>query len=141
MQNHPLVNITLADILNKHSDMYKLDYAINEEKPNLDIGFFYNDGSKQVYKFSRIFNDKFNDKVFFRESDGNGIDEVISMELSSIGIISMKYYSEEMVFDGMALIALNRLVIINQHKPMEYICNIDINNYSPIPGTKFISWS
>ena len=69
-------------------------------------------------------------------------DDDIVVTLKHDRLISIKYGHEEMVFDSLdTLEILESIVMINTYRPTEYIFKLDIQNYTPIQGTKVINWS
>lgn len=126
-----IYNKNLVDLVNEQIDIDKLWKALYDyDTPNIYIGFFYNDRDKLVYKYDRYVMDD----IYF--------DDDIVVTLTHDRLISIRYRYEEMVFYNLnELERLESIVMINMFKPTEYIFKLDIQNYTPIQGTKVINWS
>ena len=126
-----IYNKSLVDLVNEQIDIGKLwDALYDYDTPSIYIEFFYNDGDKLVYKYNRYVMDD----IYF--------DDDIVVTLKHDRLISIKYGHEEMVFDSLdTLEILESIVMINTYRPTEYIFKLDIQNYTPIQGTKVINWS
>ena len=126
-----IYNKNLVDLVNEQIDIGKLWKALYDyDTPNIYIGFFYNDRDKLVYKYDRYVMDD----IYF--------DDDIVVTLTHDRLISIRYRYEEMVFYNLnELERLESIVMINMFKPTEYIFKLDIQNYTPIQGTKVINWS
>lgn len=126
-----IYNKNLVDLVNEQIDIDKLWKALYDyDTPNIYIGFFYNDGDKLVYKYDRYVMDD----IYFNDD--------IVVTLTHDRLISIKYRYKEMVFDSLDILErLESIVMINMFKPTEYIFKLDIQNYTPIKGTKVINWS
>lgn len=127
-----IYNRKLVDLVNEQIDISKLLDALHDHViPRIHIVFFYNDGDKLVYKYNRyVMHD-----IYFDYDD-------LIVTLKHDRLISIKYGHEEMVFDSLdALEMLESIVMINTYRPNEYIFKLDIQNYTPIQGTKVINWS
>ena len=126
-----IYNKNLVDAVNEQIDIGKLwDALYNYDTPNIYIGFFYNNGDKLVFKYNR----HVMDDIYF--------DDDLVVTLKHDRLISIKYRHEEMVFDSLdTLKVLESIVMTNIYRPTEYIFKLDIQNYTPIQGTKIINWS
>ena len=126
-----IYNRNLVDLVNEQIDIDRLwDALYDYDTPNIYIGFFYNDGDKLVYKYDRyVMGD-----IYF--------DDDLVVTLIHDRLISIKYGYEEMVFDSLdTLESLESIVMVNTYRPTEFIFKLDIQNYTPIKGTKIINWS
>lgn len=126
-----IYNKNLVDVVNEQIDIGKLwDALYDYNPPNIYIWFLYTDGDKLVYKYNRYVMDD----IYF--------DDDIVVTLKHDRLISIKYAHEEMVFDNLdTLKILKSIFMVNVFKPNEYIFKLDIQNYTPIQGTKIINWS
>lgn len=126
-----IYNKNLVDLVNEQIDVDKLcDALYNYDTPSIYIGFFYNDGDKLVYKYNRYVMDD----IYF--------DDDLVVTLTHDRLISIKYGHKEMVFDSLDILErLESIVMINTYRPTEFIFKLDIQNYTPIQGTKVINWS
>lgn len=126
-----IYNRNLVDVVNEQIDIGKLwDALYDYDTPNIYIEFLYNEGDKLVYKYNRY------------EVDDIYFDDDIVVTLKHDRLISIKYGYEEMVFGSLeTLEILESIVMINIYRPNEYIFKLDIQNYTPIQGTKVINWS
>ena len=126
-----IYNKNLVDAVNEQIDIGKLwDALYDYNPPSIYIGFFYNNGDKLVFKYNR----HVMDDIYF--------DDDLVVTLKHDGLISIKYRHEEMVFDSLDMLEiLESIVMINIYRPTEYIFKLDIQNYTPIQGTKIINWS
>ena len=126
-----IYNKNLVDLVNEQIDIDKLRDALYDyDTPNIYIGFFFNDRDKLVYKYNRYVMDD----IYF--------DDDLVVTLTHDRLISIKYGHKEMVFDSLdKLERLESIVMINTYRPTEFIFKLDIQNYTPIQGTKVINWS
>ena len=126
-----IYNKNLVDLVNEQIDIDKLwDALYDYVTPNIYIGFFYNDGTTSVYKYER----DFMDTIYFTHG--------ISVDITHDRLLNIKFNHEEMVFDSLdTLKVLKSIFMVNIFKPTEYIFKLDIQNYTPIQGTKVINWS
>lgn len=124
-------NKNLVDLVNEQIDIDKLWKALYDyDTPNIYIGFVYIDDTISVYKYER----HVMDTVYF--TDG------ISVDIVHDRLISIKFNHKEMVFDSLDVLErLESIVMTNLFKPTEFIFKLDIQNYTPIKGTKVINWS
>ena len=126
-----IYNKNLVDLVNEQIDIGKLWNALyNYNPPNIYIWFFYIDGTTSVYKYER----DFMDTIYFTHG--------ISVDITHDRLLNIKFNHEEMVFDSLdTLKVLKSIFMVNIFKPTEYIFKLDIQNYTPIQGTKVINWS
>lgn len=126
-----IYNKNLVDLVNEQIDIGKLWNALYDyATPNIYIRFLYIDGSNSVYKYERYFMDT----IYF--TDG------ISIDIIHDRLLNIKFNHKEMVFDSLdTLKVLKSIFMVNIFKPTEYIFKLDIQNYTPIQGTKVINWS
>lgn len=124
-------NKNLVDLVNEQIDIDKLWNALYDyATPNIYIWFLYIDGTTSVYKYER----DFMDTIYF--TDG------ISVDITHDRLLNIKFNHKEMVFDSLdTLKVLKSIFMVNIFKPTEYIFKLDIQNYTPIQGTKVINWS
>ena len=126
-----IYNKNLVDLVNEQIDIDKLwDALYDYDTPNIYIWFLYIDGTNSVYKYERYFMDT----IYF--TDG------VSVDIMHDRLLNIKFNHKEMVFDSLdTLKALKSILMVNVFKPTEYIFKVDIQNYTPIQGTKVINWS
>ena len=126
-----IYNKNLVDLVNEQIDIDKLwDALYNYSTPNIYIWFLYIDGTTNIYKYER----DFTDTIYF--TDG------ISVDIMHDRLLNIKFNHKEMVFDSLdTLKVLKSIFMVNVFKPTEYIFKLDIQNYTPIQGTKVINWS
>ena len=126
-----IYNKNLVDLVNEQIYIDRLwDALYDYATPNIYIGFFFNNGDKLVFKYNRYVMDD----IYF--------DDELVVTFTHDRLMSIKYRHTEMVFDSLdTLEVLESIVMINIFKPTEYIFKLDIQNYTPIQGTKIINWS
>ena len=126
-----IYNKNLVDLVNEQIDIDKLWDALNNySPPNIYIWFLYIDDTTSVYKYEI----DFMDTIYF--TDG------ISVDITHDRLLNIKFDHKEMVFDSLdTLKVLKSIFMVNIFKPTEYIFKLDIQNYTPIQGTKVINWS
>ena len=126
-----IYNKNLVDLVNEQIDIGKLWNALYDyNPPSIYLRFLYIDGTTSVYKYER----DFMDTIYF--TDG------ISVDITHDRLLNIKFNHEEMVFDSLdTLKVLKSIFMVNIFKPTEYIFKLDIQNYTPIQGTKVINWS
>lgn len=126
-----IYNKNLVDLVNEQIDIDKLWNALYDyNPPNIYMWFFYIDGTTSVYKYER----DFMDTIYF--TDG------ISIDITHDRLLNIKFNHKEMVVDSLdTLKVLKSISMVNIFKPTEYIFKLDIQNYTPIQGTKVINWS
>ena len=126
-----IYNKNLVDLVNEQIDIGKLwDALYDYNPPSIRIRFLYIDGTNSVYKYERYFMDT----IYF--TDG------ISVDIAHDRLLNIKFNHKEMVFDSLdTLKVLKSIFMVNIFKPTEYIFKLDIQNYTPIQGTKVINWS
>ena len=126
-----IYNKNLVDLVNEQIDIDKLWNALYKyNPPSIYIHFVYIDGTTSVYKYER----DFMDTIYF--TDG------ISIDITHDRLLNIKFNHKEMVFDSLdTLKVLKSIFMVNIFKPTEYIFRLDIQNYTPIQGTKIINWS
>lgn len=131
-----IYNRNLVDLVNEQIDIDKLWNALYEcDRTDISIGFFYVDGTNSVYKYERYFYERyFMDTIYFTDD--------LSVDITHDRLLSIKFNHKEMVFDSLATLeSLESIVMINMYRPTEYIFKLDVQNYTPIQGTKVINWS
>ena len=126
-----IYNKNLVDLVNEQIDIDKLwDALYNYNPPNIYIWFLYIDGTSSVYKYER----DFMDTIYFTGG--------ISVDIIHDRLLNIKFNHKEMVFDSLdTLKVLKSIFMVNIFKPTEYIFKLDIQNFTPIQGTKVINWS
>lgn len=126
-----IYNKNLVDLVNEQIDIDKLwDALYDYDTPIICIWFLNIDGTNSVYKYERYFMDT----IYF--TDG------ISVDIMHDRLLNIKFNHKEMIFDSLdTLKALKSILMVNVFKPTEYIFKVDIQNYTPIQGTKVINWS
>lgn len=126
-----IYNKNLVDLVNEQIDIDKLcDALYNYNPPNICMWFLYIDGTNSVYRYERYFRDT----IYF--TDG------ISIDIVHDRLLNIKFNHKEMVFDSLdTLKVLKSIFMVNILKPTEHIFKLDIQNYTPIQGTKVINWS
>lgn len=126
-----IYNKNLVDLVNEQINIDRLWNALYDyNPPNIYMWFLYIDGTTRVYKYER----DFMGTIYFT----NGI----SIDTRHDRLLNIKFNHKEMVFDSLdTLEILESIVMINTYRPNEYIFKLDIQNYTPIQGTKVINWS
>ena len=126
-----IYNKNLVDLVNEQIDIGRLWNALYDyNPPNIYIWFLYIDGTTSVYKYER----DFMDTIYFTDA--------ISIDITHDRLLNIKFNHKEMVFDSLdTLKVLKSIFMVNVFKPTEYIFKLDIQNYTPIQGTKVINWS
>ena len=126
-----IYNKNLVDVVNEQIDIGKLwDALYDYDPPIICIWFLYIDGTNSVYKYERYFMDT----IYFTDD--------ISVDIMHDRLLNIKFNHKEMVFDSLdTLKVLKSIFMVNVFKPTEYIFKLDIQNYTPIQGTKVINWS
>ena len=126
-----IYNKNLVDLVNEQIDIDKLwDALYDYVTPNIYIGFFFNNGDRLVFKYNRYVMDD----IYF--------DDDLVVTFTHDRLMRIKYRHTEMVFDSLdTLEVLESIVMINTYRPTEFIFKLDIQNYTPIKGTKVINWS
>ena len=126
-----IYNKNLVDLVNEQIDIDKLwDALYDYNPPNIYIWMLYLDGTSSVYKYEM----DFMDTIYF--TDG------ISIAITHDRLLNIKFNHKEMIFDNLDnLKVLKSIFMVNIFKPTEYIFKLDIQNYTPIQGTKIINWS
>ena len=126
-----IYNKNLVDLVNEQIDIGKLwDALYDYNPPSIYLRFLYIDGTTSKYKYERYVMDT----IYF--TDG------ISVDIAHDRLLNIKFNHKEMVFDSLdTLKVLKSIFMVNVFKPTEYIFKLDIQNYTPIQGTKVINWS
>lgn len=126
-----IYNKNIVDLVNEQIDIDKLwDALYNYNPPNIYVWFLYIDDTSSVHKYER----DFMDTIYFTGG--------MSVDIIHDRLLSIKFNHKEMVFDNLDnLEVLKSIFMVNIFKPTEYIFKLDIQNYTPIQGTKVINWS
>lgn len=124
-------NKNLVDLVNEQIDIGKLWNALYDyNPPSIYLRFLYTDGTNSIHKCERYCMDT----IYFTGG--------ISIDIIHDRLLSIKFNHKEMVFDNLdTLKVLKSIYMVNVFKPTEYIFELDIQNYTPIQGTKIINWS
>ena len=126
-----IYNKNLVDLVNEQIDINRLwDALYDYDTPIICIWFLYIDGTNSKYKYERY------------SMDTIYITDGISVDIIHDRLLNIKFNHKEMLFDSLdTLKGLKSIFMVNVFKPTEYIIKLDIQNYTPIQGTKVINWS